>query len=657
VTAKYLPTVTRTTTPTRLIAFCVDASPDEPNADRSMQRREFRRVHFCYSVFKRASWGKEEWGHADSPRKWWDHVYNRASDGHVLTLVSPCGFDDLTLLDVQNEMEHNRLRLWCTPGVKTETTDRQTGFAKRFRGRMMTGNPPDVLVVMSNAGPIRCLSLENYTTATLDELAESAGLACRGTTSAPVCSLVRGWCAKDAAAVASATFRSLCDWWRTGQCGPWRDTISQLSISLFKRHYLKHRILIHDDPDATRLELAALHGPRQSVWFFGDIGEHPGRNAHQQAPPDRSNYPPEPGPCWRADVRSQYPFLLTHGPFPSRLMGTAGEMPPEHLRAMLRVWGAVARVRIRTGRAEFPLKGDKYTTYPTGTFTTTLAGPELIDALDAGEVERVYEVAHYQLDDAYAEFGRWLWETRLQYRRTGDTAGETWTKLMGNSFVGKHAQKPGRWIDLPGTEPRQRWGVYFVALANGGGVAAERGIAGHRQTWDRNATGRAIGRAVFAYVTSLARLQMRALRRLLAPHEVYAQHTDCLWVSESGYERLVQVGKIQPEEFGGLKATGPHAYMRFLSPAHRYCDGRWTVGGIAEGFAVAEHCRFSAEFRCNPDRKTMTGERGTVSIHRRTLNLSAVGTPSQIGSDGWAVPWHHAPTTDNTPDHDQGDKD
>ena len=601
-----------------------------------------------YTHWRRSGWNCRRSFVVGTPAEFWSVVYDLCRGRVTLFAVSPCGWDDLTLCDVGKELDSGRLKLWTTPECPATRIKASTGEEKGFKGRFYCGNPPDVLYALTPHGPVRAVGLKNYVPSSLATLARRLGIPHRPTGPDEPRTLIRGWSAEQAQMTTEGTIHGLLNWWRYGECGPWRDTTPQLALSLFKSKYLSHRLLVHADDEARRIEREAAFGPRQSVWFYGDIGtgRRPARD--EQPPPDPESYDPHPGPCYRVDVRSQYPHLMSMHPFPSVLMGTRGETDPREVNDLLALWGIVASVQLQTTRAEYPQRKDGLTCYPTGVFTTTLAGPELRRAFDEGAVKRVWRFARYELKPVFRDYARFLWDRRREYRDKGDDGGELWAKLMGNSFAGKLMQRPGRWKSAPNTLPRKRWGYTLVKRADTGTWFAERGIAGQREVWDETAEGQPIAPAAFAYLTAYSRCQMRELRERLSPKDVFAQHTDCLWITEAGMEKLTELDLIQPDQLGGLRPSKPVSYMRFLSPSHRYADGRWTAGGIAEGFHVMKHCRFHVTMTLNANRGKDVRRSALVKERNTVKELLHVKRPSGVGSDGWAVPWHYHSAPDPT---------
>ena len=635
----FLKTAHRTTAPTRLLTFACDTLPGVTDNGTGPITRKLFSVSTCLANWRRKTWtGTVRTTHRTAA-EFWQYVYVLCKQKGLLTIVSPTCMDDLTLLNVWKQLDLGLIRLGSVPGFQVGDVDPWTKTGKPFRGQIIQGNPPDVLYAMTGNGPFKALSLRNYVNTPLAEHAKTFGIPHSPPLKDAPRALVGEWAAADVATVTLKTMQTLIDFWRAGDCGPWRNTTAQLSISLFRRHFLSHRLLRHDDDRADAVERAAAHGPRQSVWFFGDIGQHPGFDRYPLAPPDPATYPPHPGPTIRVDVRSQYPFLMHQRPFPERLRRYLNQTTPAHLIDLLTVYGVIATVRLKTAQPEFPKKLTRYTAYPVGEFTTTLAGPELLHALTTGAVQSVGPTAVYELKPVFRAFAEYLWRSRVAYRARGDGSGELWSKLLGNSFAGKLAPKRGRWVLKPNTAPRHPWGIYHVTHGDGSGCTQERGIAGHREVWDRSATGHAISRASFAYLTAYSRSMMRELRELLAAHDVFAQHTDCLWVSEAGFEKLTELDKICPEEFGGLKPSPPVTHCRFLSAAHRYEDGRWTVAGIADGFQVMRHCRFKSTVQMNRHRHEPLAKAGKVQDVPITRSLAAMDHPCNIGPDGWAIPF------------------
>lgn len=609
----------------------------------------FHRAVLRYVHWRRDGWNCRQEFTVTTPRHFWDAVYELCKGKVTLFAVSACGFDDLTLCEVNRELDAGRLNVGHVVRDDSAEDSPGDGTRRTFRGRHYEGNPPDVLYALTPNGPLRAVGLRNYVPSPIRSLAQRAGVQHHPTAPGEPRSLIRDWSAEQLADVTEKTITHLLDWWRYGECGPWRDTTPQLALSLFKRHYLSHRLLIHANEDARTLEREATHGPRQTVWYYGRIGR-PGRlRKTDQPPPDPENYPSEPGPTYRVDVRSQYPFLMRQHCFPSVLMGTRGPSDPREVEDLLPLWGIIARVQLRTDVAEYPFRDNDLTTYPTGCFVTTLAGPELAQAYRERAVAAVYAYARYELKPTFRAFADFLWRRRCEYRAAGNDSGELWAKLFGNSFAGKLTQKPGRWKPRPDAPPRKRWGITHVKTAGSDVWHVERGIAGQREVWDKDAASQPVCPAAFAYLTAYSRLQMRALRELLHPRMVYGQHTDCLWVNEAGYEKLTAEGKIEPNELGGLRPSDPIQFLQFLGPSHRYADGRWTAGGIAEGFHVMRHCRFHVTMMFNTNRGKDVRLRTTVHEFNGVKTIAHVRRPHSIGPDGWAVPFYHAPPVGDNP--------
>lgn len=634
----YLPTAERTYAPTRLITLACEVSPGEVSGMGQVQAYVFRRVHCTYSTYRRGHWLPGCDRSFGTRAEFWRWAVSLMRAKSILFLVTPHGMDDMTLLDVEGQLSNRTLRLWSTPARSVYRSDPDKERRRKFSGHFLANNPPDILYAMGPTGPVKCYGLRNYYPSCLSELADTFHVPPDPPTDSSIRSLTARWTAAGAARVTRAAMHGLCDWWRANDAGPWRDTTPALALSLFKRRFLSHRLLVHTDEEARELERAASFGPRQAVWFYGDIGPHPGFRRKGQPPPEKAPYPSLPGPCYRVDVRSQYPHLMRQHTFPAVLRGVTGRSNPDHLRDLLGLWGCIAEVTIRSYRGEFPSKAGGTNVYPVGRFTTTLAGPELLDALDREEVEAVGRVARYEMKPLFREYGGHLWAQRAVAREDHDGAGEMFLKLLANSFVGKMTRRPGKFVRDTRRAPRKEWGWTTVIDHETRETTHERGIAGHREVWDKDATTTPVCPAAFAYMTAYSRLQMVALRGLLDPGDVYAQHTDCLWVSEDGLAKLTAAGKIQPDQLGGLKPSEPITYQRFLTPSHRYADGEWTAGGIAEGFLVKRHCQFHATIRVNNNRGKDVRRKARVADHRITRNLSNIDRPYDIDEYGWMIP-------------------
>lgn len=636
----YLKRSERTTVPQRLVAFAAGWRTGAEPCEVTDHPRRLVWIDAIYQSRRGLHWHEPIRQRIKTARAWWDWLERLARPGSPLWLVSLDLFNDLCLAGMFGEHARGNLLLQSHPESQGDVSTLAQQSQRGFRGRIVARNPPDIVHLRNSRGYLRGVSLRNYTQADALELIESAGLTVRHRRRHEPRTALGEYPTDLLAETCLVTWRGLVQWWTENECGPWRETAAQLSLSAYKTRFCTVKLLMHHDQDAQDIERMACHGARASVWYLGDCGRVPSVRQVTQAPPPRFHCKPIPGPVFRLDVRSQYPYLLAQHQFPIRLVGRWVDPDLTKVRATLRYYGVIAWVRLKTDQAEYPVHRDNRTLYPTGEFSTVLAGPELARALDEGAVRSVGHCLHYEMSPAYSDYANWCWSQRDRCRRAGDRVGELWAKTLANSFSGKLAQRGGRWVPYPECPSQRDWGFEWVWDIPSQSAHAVRFIAGTPERWDRTARKSSVSPATFAYLTAYGRCMMRDLRALAGPRQVIAQDTDCLWVTPLGFDRLKSHGKIAPGSFGGLKIENIIKYIRFLSPRHYYQDGTWVLSGVAEGFEALGQSRFRERRVINHQRHIVDGPTPRIKTITRDLDFSLLAGRYAQTEDGWTIPPH-----------------
>lgn len=276
--------------------------------------------------------------------------------------------------------------------------------------------------------------------------------------------------------------------------------------------------------------------------------------------------------------------------------------------------------------------------YPVGRFTTTLATPELVAALDAGEVEEVHEVARYERGKPFTDWAVWVLGLRERSKRRGEESWERYAKALSVALSGRLARRPGGWHDRPRHTARRRWGEWHEVCAETGEEKTFRALGGHVQEWCRPGLREGTLAACYAHLTAYGRLRMREYREVAGPRQTIAQHTDGLVVTVLGAKRLRAAGCVRPGEWGHLQAAGQYKRAWFRGPNHFWADGKWTLAGVHHGFVVQPDGEVYSEVTINPVRTAK--DPFARSILRRVVHTdpAEINAGDSFDRDGWAVP-------------------
>ena len=434
-----------------------------------------------------------------------------------------------------------------------------------------------------------------------------------------------------------AAFVELADWWRANARAPWGLTASAMSVGMLRTHVPKRSLCTHAVPETHALERQAAFGGRASVWFYGDVGE-PARHATANVPaPPASRYGSESGPMVNLDVKSMYPSLLRDHTFPVKRLYHWNRVRPAEVYEYAKDWGVIARVRIRTERAEYPERVGDRVYYRVGEFTTTLTGPELIQLRADGRIVNVYEMAVYQLGRPFRGAAAALIDMRLKAQCAGRPAWEMFAKLMSNGLAGKLAQKRGQWEPAPHEVPPTDWGEWIVSTNGGKGVRKFRALAGIVWEYLPDPTGAGPYTAAFAYLAAYGRLHMRRIRDRLPERSVVSQDTDGLWCRLKMVAGSPVVKWVGGGTAGELVVRKESECGRFYSAKHYFTDCGWVLSGFRAAEVAADGATVSDTFRLDNHGRRATEAPHCVTVCKRTSTLKLESHGMKIGPDGWAV--------------------
>lgn len=433
-------------------------------------------------------------------------------------------------------------------------------------------------------------------------------------------------------------FRGLCDWWRRTATAPLGLTAGQLAWGVLRTHTSAPLLCTHNSEHSHRLERAAAHGGRASAWFVGPV--KPPRYARTLTGERETGAEPSVvcGPVHRVDVSSMYPWLLRDRVYPVSLLSERGEMSVRELADIIRSAGVIARVRIRTEHAEYPLRAEEDVLYPTGEFTTTLAGPDLERLIAEGAVLSVAACSLYRTGRPFAEAMQALIDARAHWRDAGRRDLEALSKLVSTSLGGKLSQRQGGWTRAPEEDSPGEWGEWHALSTVTQRLTRYRRVAGLAFRWEDDKTGRGPHTAAFAYLTAYGRQVMRDYRALLPPYSCIAQDTDGLFLLDSGLEALTRAGMLARSGAGALRLVDSVNSAQFWTPRHYRWGKEWVLSGCAEVSKVVQ-----GKTVTRTHRTPLFGQRNARAPDSVTHITEVVAFPEiarsgRVRPDGWIDP-------------------
>ena len=399
--------------------------------------------------------------------------------------------------------------------------------------------------------------------------------------------------------------------------GSLQATAASQSLYTYRRRFLAPGLGVHCRAPVLALERGALHGGRAECYRLGTVA----------------------GPIYQVDFSSFYPSICAEENLPVRLREWGDGRDRRLWRTVDERRGLIARVRVETQWPHLPLSRDGIVIYPTGRFTTTLTGPDLWAAWDAGEIADWYEWASYDMAPVLRDYARETIEIRRLAEVHNDKALAQWAKAIGNALVGKFAQRGVRWQDCPDVPAMFRWGRWSYRDRKRGWVRY-RSIAGHVQREEVDGETKTSFPALAAYVYALGRRRLWGAMLVAGRDQCYYCHTDGCFLGRVGYGRLRDAGLVAGPGPGKLRLVAVHDWLEVYGLNHYRVPGRTVCAGqptqrlpreSAEagswrmrtvGEAIGERTRPSAEeylchvLRVRPYRHGQRGPDGTVEPWR-----------------------------------------
>lgn len=227
--------------------------------------------------------------------------------------------------------------------------------------------------------------------------------------------------------ILATAVRKYVDWIRRDGLGNLAVTGNGQAWAAFRRRFLTHGVLVHDDEELHQVERAAMWTGRCEAYWHGTLGvinvsEWDFSKAHTRLTADLSlpTYPhDEVGPG--AD-----PHWLLHDP----------------------KYAALAEVEVEVSKPLVPTRYGDHIAWPVGRFTTTLWQPELELLARHGAIRRVVRGWRYRTAPVLQAWSTWILGLL-------DAEGDdvpAWQKEIarrwGNVMVGRFAMRYPQWDEI-----------------------------------------------------------------------------------------------------------------------------------------------------------------------------------------------------------------
>ncbi len=251
--------------------------------------------------------------------------------------------------------------------------------------------------------------------------------------------------AGDQAAKIAARMREYITVLRKNDMGSLQTTIAAQAWYGFRRAYKRHALYVHQHRRASEIEEEACHGGRTECRYIGALEM----------------------PLWYVDVRGMYADIGRNCALPSALMMCTTDVDERENIALTHADECIAQVVLTTPQPAFPCRTQHGTVYPTGRFTTCLAGPELRMAAEHGYISDILGVARYKMSPVLQVYMDELLISRTRASADCDVLAEGVLKRLCNAVTGKFAQRQQSWEPRPDVVPPVQYGTWYGSDCRG----------------------------------------------------------------------------------------------------------------------------------------------------------------------------------------------
>lgn len=445
---------------------------------------------------------------------------------------------------------------------------------------------------------------------------------------------------------------NLLKWIEDNNYGPFGISAASLAMNTYKKRFMDHKILVHDNPRALKLERRAYFGGLVDTPFIGK---------------------PDISPVYECDVVSMYPSVCL-GELPTKLVCTRRNPGRKLIEDLAERYMLIADVTIKTDKPLYPVRQKTGIVYPIGRFKTSLADAELRLAMELGHLRDCEYVAAYEHAPIFRRYMEHFLEQKQLARANGNAMHEILTKLMLNGLYGKTAQQTPIWATISEDSLQEAADWYKIPYAEIAFLLDKPPTfseyecplmlphlkvtipmrrlwqdveikIGERETRDSCP-------AIAACVTSASRVKLRhGQSECIYDGHLYSD-TDSLWTSERDKEHLEQCGLIghgvgQLEVKGICDSFTVYGRKDYVAENYRKLSsvkgGKKAADlikrkGIRLKATPTDDGRWKQEKWDKPIMQIQRGERATVRVEIVKKRLHREITHCLVNGDGTTEP-------------------
>jgi hypothetical protein len=431
---------------------------------------------------------------------------------------------------------------------------------------------------------------------------------------------------------------SLCRFTREQELGPWGPSIASLAFSGYRTKYMSHKVLVHADRDVLKMERESYHGGIVATNYIGRVPA---------------------SPVYEVDVCSMFPAMALK-PLPVKLLGSSRKMSSTRLLEMSKEVMLCANVRLETQKETYPVVTPKGTYYPTGSYTTSLAHPELLQALRLGLVRWVNYCSWYTKGTIFKRYMSDFVRLKSSYRSGGNEAFATLCKYYANNLYGKTGQQSPVWREwsadtltlieeqrglptgclssLAHPVPDLHMREETIGYLDLDVILKVRNYWGVVEVQCEPTESRDSCPIIAATITSYARLLLRNLQDVCGGKHWYYSDTDSLWVDSVGLHNLRNKNWLADDAIGKLSLVREHQYLIVHGNKDYETDSVTKLKGIRARAVKGADGRYTQEHFPSAAAQMRRGPDGKLFVQSITKRLARTVDRCHVNADGFTRP-------------------
>jgi hypothetical protein len=405
------------------------------------------------------------------------------------------------------------------------------------------------------------------------------------------------------------------EWIEGENLGPFRPTGSGQSYSAFRRRFLKHRILVHDDVERIEYERAAMWTGRCEAWRHGTLTG---------------------GPYVEYDMTAAYCNIGAQCDVPTLAVPRRMRPNARRMFGYLDKYAVLAHVTITTHVPIVPTRMGGRTVWPVGTFSTWLWDPELRIVEQYAHKVECHAAYLYHREPAIADFCRWVLDGLSPQTQVYGLVPRRVLKHWSRCLVGRLGLRYRGWEPF-GTSPESDLRlVTYIDVDEG--TSTDLLQAGHDRFILSDMTEAMDSLPqIPGWVMSECRRRLWTAMSECGLNNVVYVDTDSIILgpgrrSDAAWERAVR-------EPGAWSIKGTYSRVTIHGPRNLVCESDRRISGVPLTARQVAPLEFSGQVMRSVKESMRAGELDRVTQIPRRFVLDAPDLRRQHMPDGTTEPY------------------